>query len=37
MKIIQISEETHERLMGIGKKGETFDEVIKRLLDGEPD
>jgi len=33
MKIIKVEEETHKRLKEIGSKGETFDEIIKRLLD----
>ena len=33
MKIIKISEETHKRLMEFGTKAETFEDIIKRLLD----
>lgn len=33
MKIIKVSDETHQRLEEIGKKNETFDDVVKRLLD----
>jgi predicted CopG family antitoxin len=32
-KTIRISEHTAKRLMKIGKFGETFDDVIVRLLD----
>jgi predicted CopG family antitoxin len=35
LKTLKISEETHKRLVAIGKKGETFDGIIVRLLDGE--
>jgi len=31
-KTIKVSPETHARLVGLGKKGETFDEIIKRLI-----
>ena len=34
-RIIKLNEETHERLMAIGKKGETFDEIVNRLLEGD--
>ena len=30
---IQVSKSTHERLSDLGKKGETFDDIIIRLLD----
>ena len=30
---IQIRMETKDRLMDIGKKGDTFDYIIRRLLD----
>ena len=33
MKTLKIKEKTHERLRNFGKKGETFDDVINRLLD----
>ena len=33
MKIIKVEEEIHERLEEFGKKNETFNDVIKRLLD----
>jgi len=29
---IQIMKETREELKGLGSKGETYDEIIKRLL-----
>ena len=32
-KSINISDETHKKLESIGKVKETFDDVIKRLLD----
>ena len=32
-KSIKISDETHKKLESIGKVKETFDDVIKRLLD----
>jgi len=31
-KNIRVSEETHRRLLEYGRKGETFDDVISRLL-----
>ena len=31
-KTLKISEETHRRLKRLGRKGETFDDIIKRLL-----
>ncbi len=31
-KTLKISEEAHERLKRLGRKGETFDDIIKRLL-----
>lgn len=30
---IQIKKETREMLKEIGKKGETYDEIIRRLID----
>ena len=33
MKIIKLEDETHKRLMEIGKKGETFDKIINTLID----
>ena len=35
MKIIQLSDETHEKLKRIGSKGETFDEIVNRLIRGD--
>lgn len=35
MKTITIKDETHAQLTEIGKKGETYDEIIQRLLKGE--
>jgi len=32
-KTIRISEETAKRLMALGKFGESFDDVISRVLD----
>jgi len=34
MKIIKLKEETHGKLMELGKKKETFDEIINRLIEG---
>lgn len=31
-KTLKISEETHKRLKNLGSKGETFDDIIRRLL-----
>ena len=31
-KIIKVSPETHKELQNLGTKGETFDDVIKRLI-----
>lgn len=31
-KTLKISEETHGRLKRLGRKGETFDDIIRRLL-----
>ena len=33
-KLIKILEETHSRLEEFGKKSETFDDVLNRILDG---
>lgn len=33
LKTIKVEEKTHRRLCEHGKKGETFDEIINRLLD----
>lgn len=32
LKTLKIGEETHRRLKSLGRKGETFDDVISRLL-----
>ena len=32
-KLIRISEETHARLKELGKKDESFDDIISRLID----
>jgi len=32
---IQISVETRDRLMALGKKGDTYEEIIRELLDAE--
>jgi hypothetical protein len=32
-KLIRVSEETHKRLTTLGRKGETYDEIITRLLE----
>jgi len=31
-KLIRVSEETHQRLTDLGRKGETYEEIIVRLL-----
>jgi len=33
LKTLKIKEETHRRLAAFGRKGETFDAIINRLLD----
>ena len=33
MKIIKVEDKTHKRLEEFGKKNDTFDDIIKRLLD----
>lgn len=33
MKTLKIKEETHKKLEGIGKKGDTFDDIINRLIE----
>lgn len=33
LKTLKIEEKTHKRLVAIGKKGETFDKIINRVLD----
>jgi predicted CopG family antitoxin len=35
MKTIVVKDETHEKLRKLGEKGETFDEIINRLIDTE--
>ena len=32
-KTLKIKEKTHKRLIKIGRKGETFDTIINKLLD----
>ena len=32
---IRLSKETAEMLKGLGRKGETYEEIIKRLIKGE--
>ena len=32
LKTIKIKEEIHKKLIGIGKKGETFSDIIERLI-----
>lgn len=34
MKIIKVKDETHEKLLEIGSKKETFDDIIDRLIKG---
>lgn len=31
-KWIRVSEEVHERLKELGRKGESFDEILRRML-----
>ena len=33
LKTIKIKEKTHKRLLNLGKKGESFDDIINRLID----
>lgn len=33
MKTLKINEKTHNRLSNYGRKNETFDQIINRLLD----
>ncbi len=33
LKTIKVKESTHRRLCECGRKGETFDEIINRLID----
>ena len=35
MKILKVNDETHKLLMSLGKKGETFDDIINRLIKNE--
>jgi len=35
--MIRISKETRERLKAIGKKGESYDYIIRKLLEGAED
>jgi len=35
MKIIRVADAIHEKLMEIGKKGETFNNIIERLIENE--
>lgn len=32
-KLIRVSEETHQRLTDLGRKGDTYNEIIDRLLE----
>ena len=32
-KTLKITDKTHAKLMSVGKKGETFDQIIDRLID----
>ena len=32
LKTIKIREEVHKKLVGLGKKGESFSDVIERLI-----
>jgi len=34
-KVISVELQTHRKLMDIGKKGETFDQVINRVMESE--
>ncbi len=33
LKTLKIKEETHKRLTDLGKKGESFDDLINRIID----
>jgi hypothetical protein len=33
IKIIRLTDETHSELENCGKKGETFEKIVKRLID----
>ena len=35
-KTIKISDKTHKKLESVGKKNETFDEIIARLISEQP-
>jgi len=37
LKTLKIKEETHKRLVELGKKGESFDDVINRIIDENED
>lgn len=37
MKTIKIKEETHRKLSDTGKKGESFDQLINKLLENKND
>lgn len=32
-KLIRVSEQTHQRLTDLGRKGDTYNEIIERLLE----
>ena len=32
LKTMKIREEVHKKLMGLGKKGESFSDIIERLI-----
>ena len=32
-KLIRVSEDTHQRLTGLGRKGETYDDIISHLIE----
>jgi predicted CopG family antitoxin len=34
MKTLTVSDEVHQGLVDLGKKGETFDDIILKLLKG---
>jgi|GEM_PF-1685679 len=31
-KYIRITEEVHDKLTGLGKKGESYDQILRRVL-----
>ena len=35
MKIVKLKDQTHRELMKLGKKGETFDDIINSLIRGQ--